>query len=251
MSHLLDHPVLCERYFFPRDHPPRQPFLVKSAGLDLFCQYHRPHEHGPTVIFFHGNGEVVADYPPAFQEAFADLGVNLLMAEYRGYGGSQGRPALISMFDDLPSLIGAAGVPPERIVLFGRSLGSYYATHGVSLFPTIAGLILESGIADPLERLRLRIQAQEIGCSDAEFKAAVDQSLNQIGKMQAYQGPVLVMHTRNDGLVDLSHAERNHAWAAGNKSLKVFERGNHNSILSENWVEYFVTVGQFLRQVFT
>ena len=250
MSHLLDNPVISQRYFFPRPPAPTRPFPVVSAGLTLACQYIRPHQDAPTVIFFHGNGEVVADYPAAFHHCFTNLGVNLLMAEYRGYGGSDGEPALVAMFDDVPALVAATGVAPDRIILFGRSLGSYYAAHGVSLFPDVAGLVLESGIADPLERLLLRVSPEELGCSEDEFEAAVTRDLNQRAKLSGYKGHQLVMHTRHDGLVDLSHAERNHAWAGGTSRLKVFERGTHNSILVENTEEYFQTFAAFLDDVF-
>jgi hypothetical protein len=57
------------------------------------------------------------------------------------------------------------------------------------------------------------------------------------------------MHTRNDDLVSVSHAERLHAWANEPKELLVFERGDHNTILSVNQEACFAAVGVFVRSV--
>jgi fermentation-respiration switch protein FrsA (DUF1100 family) len=60
---------------------------------------------------------------------------------------------------------------------------------------------------------------------------------------------VLVMHTRNDDLVSVSHAERLYAWASEPKELLVFERGDHNTILTTNQEAYFAAVGTFIQSV--
>jgi hypothetical protein len=113
------------------------------------------------------------------------------------------------------------------------------------LFPQIGGLIIESGISDPLERLRLRMTAAELGVSDETLLAAVTQRLNQQQKMQDYENPVLIMHTKNDGIVDLRHGQELHQWAKGRSELVVFEEGNHNTISWVNEEAYFAQVFRF------
>jgi len=105
---------------------------------------------------------------------------------------------------------------------------------------------LESGVADVLERLLLRVTAAEIGVSIAEFKTTVDRGLNHQRKMASYSGPVLVMHTQDDGLVDVSHGQRLYDWAPGKKKLKVFPQGNHIDIMYVNAREYFGLVAEFI-----
>ena len=90
------------------------------------------------------------------------MGWDLLLAEYRGYGGSTGEPLLGRMLDDVEAVLRAAG-PPERLVVFGRSVGSLFALEAVARCPGVAGLVLESAIADPLERLLLRVTPRELG----------------------------------------------------------------------------------------
>ena len=57
------------------------------------------------------------------------------------------------------------------------------------------------------------------------------------------------MHTRCDGLIDVSHAERLAAWAGGPVTLKIFERGDHNSILEVNRREYYEVIVQFMEEI--
>jgi len=245
---LLDHPLISERYFFPRVAAPRSRLDLEVDGAVLACALHRGDPEGHTVVHFHGNGEVVADWQDGLDEALAAMGWDLLLAEYRGYGGSTGEPQLGRMLDDVDAVMRAAG-PPERVVVFGRSVGSLFALEAVARYPTVAGLVLESAIADPLERLLLRIRPRELGVSGVEFEAAVQARLDQRAKMSGYRGPALLLHTRHDGLVDLGHAERLASWAGGPARLRVFEEGNHNSILAENAVAYLGELERFLARV--
>ncbi len=245
----LDHPELSSRYFYPWPNRFEEPFFAEGDGFRLGCRYCIVDKDAPTIVHFHGNGESVADYLGEFEELITGLGANLLLAEYRGYGMSSGMPALAAMLDDVELIVEASGVPPERIVFFGRSLGSLYALHGVARYPQAAGLIVESGLADPLERILVRIEPRDVGATLDELREAVNSCLNQHDKISAYRGRVLVMHTRNDDLVSLSHAERLYAWANEPKELLVFEQGDHNTIMSANQKAYFAAVGTFIRQL--
>jgi pimeloyl-ACP methyl ester carboxylesterase len=242
---LLDHPLIAERYFFPRPVAPGSRLDVDAGDARLACALHRSDAAGHTVVHFHGNGEVVADWQDGFDEAVLGMGWDLLLAEYRGYGGSSGEPQLDRMLDDVAPIMRAAG-PADKVVVFGRSVGSLFALEAVDRFPGVAGLILESGIADPLERLLMRISPGELGVTRAAFEAAVAKRLDQRAKIGRYRGPVLVLHARDDGLVDVSHGERLAAWAGGQATLRVFEEGDHNSVLAENMAAYLGELGRFL-----
>lgn len=243
----LDHVLLNERYFFPCPNRFAEPFFIEGDGFRLGCRYRRIDTDAPTIIHFHGNGETTADYVGEFEERIIALGANLLLADYRGYGMSTGTPALAAMLADVELTVRAVGVDPARIIFFGRSLGSLYAVHGAGLFPQAAGLILESGIADPLERILLRVEPRQVGTDLAGLQAAVDNELNQGRKLAAFRGRTLIMHARHDDLVPLSHADRLFAWANQPKELLVFPRGDHNTILAANQEAYFAAVGEFIK----
>jgi pimeloyl-ACP methyl ester carboxylesterase len=247
---LLDHPLIAERYFFPRPYPPPDPLMVDTGDALLAC---RRVVHGPDrlmLICFHGNGEIVADYVHDLEPAVLRLGLDVFLAEYRGFGGSSGAPLLGKMLGDVDAIVRAAGVPVERMVVFGRSVGSIFAIELAHRHPGIAGLILESGIASPLERLLLRVRPAELGVTTAAFEAEVQRHLDHRRKLGAYRGPLLVLHAARDHLVDVSHAERAHAWAASkDKELVIFPRGDHNSIMIENQADYWAAMARFAGRI--
>ena len=245
----LDHPLLTSRYFYPWGNRFEEPFFVEGDGFRLGCRFMKVSEDLPTIIHFHGNGETVSDYLGEFEEQIAHLGANLLVAEFRGYGMSTGEPALAAMLDDVQLIVEASGVPSSQIIFFGRSLGSLYALHGAALYPDAAGLIIESGLADPLERILVRVTPQDLGGTLEGLQQSVRCHLNQQAKISAFNGQVLIMHTRQDDLVSVSHAERLHDWANEPKELLVFERGDHNTILAVNQDAYFSALESFITNI--
>ena len=210
-----------------------------------------PHPGAPTVIHFHGNGEVVSDYVPDMAEEYANLGVNVLFAEYRGYGASTGaQPALERMLDDAAAILAASGEPTENVILFGRSIGSLFAIELAGQHPNLRGLILESGIADPLTLFR--IAPEQLGVSQAELAAAIASRLDHRAKLGRYGGPLLILHAAGDRLVSPSHAERNFAWCAtapGEKELLLLSRGNHSTIFLSNYAEYTWALRRFFARL--
>jgi pimeloyl-ACP methyl ester carboxylesterase len=249
MSSILDHPLITARYFFPRREFLRDAFVVESGDVRLACYHHAPHRDVKTVVYFHGNGEVVADCVELMAEPFASLGLNSFFIEYRGYGMSTGVPELGAMLDDVPKAIAALGIPQEELILFGRSVGSIYALHATQHLPKVAGLVIESGIADPLERILLRVEPEEMGLTLDELTSAVRQRLNHKRLLAHFKRPTLFMHTRYDGLIDVDSAERMHAWANDPKDLLIFERGDHNSILMVNFEAYMTKLKHFLESI--
>lgn len=245
---LLDHRLIGARYFFPRRTPIAAPLWVDAGDARLACSLHRAGDPDAlTIVHFHGNGEVVADWTEGFPErVVSSLGCNLLLAEYRGYGLSTGEPRLGRMLDDVEAIVRAAGAPPERLVVFGRSVGSIFALEAVSRFPGVAGLVLESGIADVLERLLLRVDPEDLGATPEELAAAVSARLDHRKKLAGYPGPVLVLHALFDDLVPVTHGERLAEWAAGPVILKRLDRGGHNTILAENERAYFEALAELV-----
>lgn len=246
---LLDHPLIGERYFVPLRAEMSNTYPVPVEGARLACIHQQTAPDGPTMVHFHGNGEIVTDYLPDFAEAVGAMGVNLLLVEYRGYGASTGEPALRTMLDDVMSIVARLGLPPRRLIAFGRSLGSIYAVHMAALFPELAGLILESGIADPLERILLRVQPEELGTTLDELAAEAQAYFNHQAKMQSYPGPVLLLHARNDVVIPLENAEHLRDWATGPVQLVVFEEGDHNTLLALNWWDYLDAIDRFVREL--
>ena len=245
---IADHDIITDRYFFPRPASVGDAQIVDVGEAQLACYFHDG-GHDLTVVHFHGNGEVVADYIPGFANQLDQLGVNTFFAEYRGYGGSTGTPRLGAMLDDVGAIREAVGVPDEKLLVFGRSVGSIYAIEFAARFPEISGLIVESGIADVLERILLRASPQQMGTTLEAMTDEFENLFDHRKKLEAFDGPALFLHAEYDHLVDKSHAERNAEWTGSKTRLVIFEEGDHNSIFYVNRQAYLEELDRFFELV--
>ncbi|HEU4538437.1 MAG TPA: alpha/beta hydrolase, partial [Polyangiaceae bacterium] len=127
---------------FPAPRVAREPALPAGArrhvvrladGAELPAFAWPAPEGAPTVVFYHGNGEQIADLVP-LGEAFHEAGLGFFAAEYPGYALARaaGGPTEARLYEGaeaaLEVLQGPLGVPIERTVLVGHSLGSGVAT---------------------------------------------------------------------------------------------------------------------------
>lgn len=216
----------------------------------MACYHKMVERNDLTVVYFHGNGEAVADYVPWMTRVFDEMEVNQLFIEYRGYGGSTGEAQLAAMLPDGEAVMQAAGLAPEQTVVFGRSIGSLYAIELAARQPKIAGLIIESGIADPHERFVTYADLDAAGISDDELRLEVTKYFNHKSKLSNYTNPLLILHTEHDGLIDISHAEHLLEWAGSHrKRLVRFPSGNHNSIFQSNRSQYISNVAAFIERL--
>lgn len=108
----------------------------------------------PTVIFFHGNGEIATDYS-YFASKYLECGLNLAVFDFRGYGFSTGTPEYSALFEDPPIIFKKfstwlkseypTGKISEVFFVFGRSLGSASASAMAAKNPeNLRGVIFES-----------------------------------------------------------------------------------------------------------
>lgn len=122
-------------------------FLRASDGVELHAWYLAAPEARFTLLYLHGNAGNLFDRidTVAFLRA---LPANVLALDYRGYGRSQGRPSEQGLYRDAEAaydyLVRERGVPPERNVPMGESLGTAVAVELAAQRP-VAGLILEAG----------------------------------------------------------------------------------------------------------
>jgi len=247
MDNILDHPIIGQRYFFPRKGSFADPFWVDVDGARLACSYHEINPDAKTLVHFHGNGEIVDDWRGDFVTLINQMGCNCLLAELRGYGQSSGQAQLGKMISDVAPTIEALKCKTQDLIFFGRSVGSIFALEAAARFPDAAGLVLESSVADVLERLLLRVHPEELNVDLSDFRDSVDQQLNHQQKIASFKGNVLVLHAVNDGLIDVSHGQRLYDWAQARKTIKLFDQGDHNSVMMVNAREYFACLEDFIR----
>jgi fermentation-respiration switch protein FrsA (DUF1100 family) len=257
---ILDHPLITEVLFFPRAlsedevaEDQRGKIVYIPAGSDrLGAYYFHPHAHAPTVLFFHGNGEVMTDYLYDYHEQVAALGLNFLVVDYRGYGLSTGRPSLTRLLEDARAawahVTGPLGLRAADVVVMGRSLGSLAALEIIARAGADArALVIESGIArfdhwiarmaPLLERLNLDV---------ALLKTALCSAFDNETKIRSARCPVLIMHAPEDEIVPVEHAHTLASWSDPSRTvLHIFPAGGHNDIQLVNRDQYFKIMKEF------
>jgi fermentation-respiration switch protein FrsA (DUF1100 family) len=153
----------------------------------------------PAVVFLHGNGEVIDDWP-ALASGLAGRGVGVLLVEYPGYGRSAGRPSQGAITEvataAYDSLAARADVDPHRIVAYGRSLGGGVAAQLAARRP-VAALVLVSTFTSVRDFARDYLLPGWL-VRDPYDTATV---------LVDFPGPVLVVHGRLDAMIPYRHGE--------------------------------------------
>lgn len=248
----LDRPEILSFIFYPRKDfttaPPnaRDYFIAVDKDIFISCRFYIHGQGSPSILYFHGNGEVVSDHD-YIAPMYNELGINLFVADYRGYGASGGTPALSATISDASIIFKAFAEMLQgeeynnRIFVMGRSLGSISAIEIAYHYQgQIRGLIIESGFASFANLLfHLGLGADSLGIEDAEFP--------NLAKVRTVTVPTLIIHGENDHLISVTEAEalfQNSA--ARNKRLLVIPRAGHNDILWVGKESYFQAIKEFV-----
>ncbi len=249
----LDVPEVLVRLFHPRpefatlSHPTlAQEVLIPVApGVDIGGRFYAAGAPEPTLLFFHGNGEIVADYEE-LGPLYTQRGLNFFPVDYRGYGRSGGTPTVSAMMQDCHAILafafnwlGQQGFSGPLVVM-GRSLGSAsvleLAAHHQD---KLDGLIVESGFAyaGPLLEL-LGVDLEALGFTEAVGFRNVD-------KIGQWRKPLLIIHAEWDHIIPFTDGEALYeACPSPEKTLLKVAGANHNDILSVGFEAYMDAVAR-------
>lgn len=200
---------------------------------------------GLWLLICHGNAGNLSEFGrPAHYAGLGQLGLNLLAFDYRGYGESEGLPTEAGLYKDAQAayryLRETLGVPAERIVVFGHSLGSAVAIDLVSRV-SAGGLIVEGALTSAVERgqeLYPFIPVRWIAASRYP-------SIEKISKVTV---PKLFLHARGDEVIPLAHGRRLYEAAPPPKSFVELE-GGHGDTFDVDSANYFRSIAKFLAAV--
>ncbi|MBI2554682.1 MAG: alpha/beta hydrolase [Candidatus Rokubacteria bacterium] len=181
-----------------------------------------PGRRPTTLLWFHGNAGNISHRLDNIREIHQRLGIGVFIFDYRGYGQSEGSPTEAGLYRDAraarEALVRSLGIPSERIVYFGRSLGGAVALELTLTHPP-PGLILESPF--------LSVQAmanRTLPGSGFLFKSRFD-SLAKIGRLRV---PLLILHGDADEVVPYEHGRRLWEAASEPKAFYTIARAHHN-----------------------
>jgi alpha-beta hydrolase superfamily lysophospholipase len=249
---LLDQPFLRQFIFYPRKDftpCPGNAFDLSvgvTDGVTVSCRFYMGKHEWPWVLFFHGNGEVVSDYDE-IAPLYHQNKVNLVVADYRGYGASTGTPTLADLVQDAHAIYRKAREELSRrslrkdLWVMGRSLGSISALELAYHYQKeMEGLIIESGFPSVVRILfHLGPSVQATGLEQ------IDQEC--LERIKEIFLPTLIIHGERDSLVPLENAKEIYRHlGAKEKELLVIPSATHNDIMGVGFKNYFNAIRQFI-----
>ena len=249
----VDLPIIRQYMFYPR--PDSSPPLngafdhiyTSHDGVELCGRFYPEDKGRPTVLFFHGNGEVAAEYD-GISSLYNHIGLNLFVADYRGYGKSLGEPSICALAEDsyttlatLEEMLKQQGYN-SSIYVMGRSLGAYCAVEiAAGARESIKGMILESGSAN------VGGMPQRLGIANRPAIARLIQE--HWDRVKGIDTPLLTIHGERDDLVPISHAEELYeAMASTDKTFFTIPGAGHNDIMYVDTDGYFRAIQDFVKR---
>ena len=253
---LIDNPAVSDIVFYPRkiampnDLNPNTNILMLNIGngVEIGGLFYKNDVNNPTILLFHGNGEIALDYR-YIAPIFFEINVNLAVVDFRGYGFSSGEPYYTSLISDAMPIytvfrewMSQKGLLNSLFIL-GRSLGSVCAAEIGSHNPVdLCGTIFESGFASVYSLI-----TNTFGINNPYLTSdSLEEYSNDI-RVRKFKKPTLIIHGTSDEIIPPTEAEllRKNLPNDVDKKLILIEGAGHNTILSFK-EEYFEPISEFI-----
>ena len=241
---------LINSIFFPRSSDTQNnndhTVLVEkdiSVGMTFFLK----DKTFNNILFFHGNAELAQEYSD-IAAFFHNYNINIIVADYRGYGLSGGTPTKknlqsdsLIIFDYVKKYLTSNNYNKKFIVM-GRSLGSASAAHIISnKEKDIDGCIIESGFVTE----HCLLELMNINPDDISFR--LSDGFENLIKFKNYTKPIFIIHADLDDIVPISQADMLFVESGStNKDMYKVNGANHNNIIMMSREEYFIKIRDFI-----
>ncbi len=248
---LLDSHEITRCLFHPRSEdlilygmsPERDIFIPVEDNAVIGACFHMNRKEGANILFFHGNGEIVADYHD-LGEIYNSMGINFLAVDYRGYGRSGGSPCASAMMRDCHTIFEFTcnwlkeNSYTGPMIVMGRSLGSASALELADAYRNqMDGLIVESGFAFAVPLLRM------LGVPFRATDFDERQGFANLEKIRGFDKPVLIIHAQYDHIIPFSDGQALYdACGSSDKTLLRIPDADHNTLLHAGFSAYMKAV---------
>lgn len=218
-------------------------YFKTGDGLMLHGWYarHADSQPGMALLWFHGNAGNLS-YRFDMMMKLMTLPVSIFIIDYRGYGKSVGSPSESGLYMDARAawdyLTRERGLPAERVVVFGKSLGGVAAVDLASRVEA-AGLIVQSSFTSAKDMASRALPFIPAGL----LKTKMD-SINKIARVGC---PKLFIHSRADEIVPFELGWRLFEAASEPKQFYEVEGSPHNSTYIVGGRDYLAALGRFIQ----
>ncbi len=255
-SRFLNSRLLRAILFYPRQisrpsYPPKNVqdgAISVNDDIELGYRLYLSPQAKAVILFFHGNGEIVTDYDD-ISEMYAQLGIALLVIDYRGYGWSTGTPLGTTLLSDVEAvhrnlfqILEQVNLDHLPLFLMGRSLGSISATHLATLYPeTFSGLIIESGLAHAM------LVYFPLGFLPNRLLSWLPDLFGNLRKMRRINLPLLIIHGENDRVLPVRNGQKLYEAApTAQKMLCRLPDVGHNDLMIYASDDYYQAISDFV-----
>lgn len=196
----------------------------------------------PVLLWCHGNAGNVSHRLENIRQLY-QRGISVMIFDYRGYGRSTGVPSEAGFYQDALAsydyLIQHRRISPERLIIFGRSLGSSVAGE-VAIRRSSAGLMVEGSFPS--------IQAM----SDHHYfglptRWLMDVDFNLAKKVRVLQVPLLVIHGEQDSIVPMALGRQVFETAHEPKRWYAVSGAGHNDVPFVGGESYYREMDLFIQ----
>lgn len=221
-----------EKLWINSDQGKTEAWFIKPGQSVNQIQSNKP---APLLIFAHGNAEIIDFWVDEFKNV-TDMGINVLLVEYPGYGRSDGIPsqtsiteAFIRVYD---MIISRPDVDPEKIILMGRSLGGGAVCQVAANRPCAALILMSTFIST-------KSFSKKYFVPDFLMRDPFD----NLEVIKNYPNPVLVIHGKKDEVIPFEHGKILAETAS--KSTRIEYMCGHNDC-PPDWKNFWQDVKNFL-----
>ena len=215
--------------------------FLTPDGLSLHGWFFHLSEKSPVLLFCHGNAGNIS-HRIENVKFLVNKGISVFLFSYRGYGKSSGRPSEKGIYIDgiaaYDYLTKVERISPDRIAIFGRSLGGSVAIE-VALQRNTTCLIIEStytSIKDMAKTIPLFFI----------FTPFLPLHYNNISKIADVNVPKLILHGKDDNIVPFSMGKELFEKALEPKIFVPIQGAGHNDTYVVGGEHYLDTIVNFI-----
>ena len=243
----IDNPLVREGEIFPKI---EDCYFSTSDGLRLHGWYCTPHRKAggssnpmaaeTVVLWFHGNAGNIS-YRYDMIRAMMPLPVQVFIVDYRGYGKSEGKPTEQGLYIDARAawdyLTNQRGVPSQRVIIFGKSLGGAPAIELASQVEP-AGLIMQSSFTSAADMAAVVMPLLP--------RVFLHTKMDSVSKISRIRCPKLFIHSRADEVVPFEMGYRLYQAAPEPKQFYEVNGAPHNSTYLVGGKPYLDAIRSFV-----
>lgn len=215
--------------------------LTAADGVEIIAWYAAAAPGLPTIVYFHGNAGSIADRS-ARVRPWLEAGYGVLLLSYRGYGGSDGRPTEVGLYNDARAAIAyavAQGAAIGRVALYGESLGTGVAVK-MAVEHDVGALVLEAPFTSAAD-----VGAQSYPILPVRWM--LKDRFDSISRIADVNTPLLIIHGEADRTIPVSHGRKMFAAARDPKEGVFIPAAGHGDLRTFGSSEIVMT---FLRKTF-